>query len=64
MTTVSRIMEHVHRGTIGTVYSLLDGEYEFIEAKISDKSELINKKIKDSNLPEDIRIGAIIREEK
>ena len=26
-------MEHVHRGTIGTVYSLLDGDYEFIEAK-------------------------------
>ena len=41
MTTVSRIMEHVHRGSIGTVYSLLDGEYEFIEAKISEKSELI-----------------------
>ena len=63
MTTVSRIMEHVHKGTIGTVYSLLDGEYEFIEAKISEKSELINKKIRDSNLPEDIRIGAIIRKE-
>ena len=28
------------------------------------KSELINKKIRDSNLPEDIRIGAIIRNEK
>ena len=64
MTTVSRIMEHVHKGTIGTVYSLLDGEYEFIEAKISNKSELLNKKIKDSNLPEDIRIGAIVRKDK
>ena len=63
MTTVSRIMEHVHRGTIGTVYSLLDGEYEFIEAKILDKSELLNKKIKDVNLPEDIRIGAIVRKD-
>ena len=61
MTTVSRIMEHVHRGTIGTVYSLLDGEYEFIEAKILEKSQLLNKQIKESNLPEDIRIGAIIR---
>ena len=64
MTTVSRIMEHVHKGTIGTVYSLLDGEYEFIEAKILEKSELLNKKIRDSNLPEDIRIGAIVRKEK
>lgn len=64
MTTVSRIMEHVHKGTIGTVYSLLDGEYEFIEAMISEKSELINKKIKESNLPEYIRIGAVVRKEK
>ena len=64
LTTVSRIMEHVHRGSIGTVYSLLDGQYEFIEAKISDKSELVNKKIRDSNLPEDIRIGAILRKDK
>ena len=62
MTTVSRIMEHVHRGTIGTVYSLLDGEYEFIEQNF-EKSELLNKKIRDSNLPEDIRIGAIVRKD-
>ena len=64
MTTVSRIMEHVHKGTIGTVYSLLDGEDEVIEAKILEKSELLNKKIIDSNLPEDIRIGAIVRKDK
>jgi trk system potassium uptake protein TrkA len=63
MTTVSRIMEHVHRGTIGSVYSLLDGEYEFIEAKILEKSALLNKRIKDSNLPEDIRIGAVVRKD-
>jgi len=64
MTTVSRIMEHVHKGTIETVYSLLDGEYEFIEAEILEKSELLNKSIKDSNLPEEIRIGAILRSKK
>ena len=34
--------EHVHKGTIETVYSLLDGEYEFIEAEILEKSELLN----------------------
>ncbi len=61
MTTVSRIMEHVHKGTIGTVYSLLDGQYEFMEAKILEKSELLNIKIKDANLPEDTRIGAVVR---
>ena len=64
MTTVSRILEQVHRGSIGSVYSLLDGEYEFLEAKVSEKSELIEKKIKDSKLPETIRIGAIVRKDK
>jgi trk system potassium uptake protein TrkA len=64
MTTVSRIMEHVHKGTIETVYSVLDGEYEFIEAEILEKSELVNKSIKDSNLPEHIRIGVILRDKK
>ena len=64
MTTVSRIMEHVHKGTIETVYSLLDGEYEFIEAEIVEKSELLNKSIKDSELPEHIRIGAVLRDDK
>jgi trk system potassium uptake protein TrkA len=64
MTTVSRIMEHVHKGTIETVYSVLDGEYEFIEAEILEKSELLNKSLKDSNLPEHIRIGAVLRGEK
>jgi len=61
---VSRIMEHVHKGSIGTVYSVLDGEYEFLEAKILAKSELLSKKIKESNLPEHIRIGAVVRKEK
>ena len=64
MTTVSRIMEHVHKGTIERVYSLLDGQYEFIEAEVLGKSELLNKSIKDSNLPEHIRIGAVLRKEK
>ncbi len=61
MTTVSRIMEHVHKGTIATVYSLLDGDYEFLEAKVLEKSDLLNKSIKDSDLPENIRIGAVVR---
>jgi trk system potassium uptake protein TrkA len=42
----------------------LDGQYEFLEAKILEASELINKSIKDSNLPEEVRIGAIVRKNK
>jgi trk system potassium uptake protein TrkA len=32
-----------------------------MEAKILEKSELLNIKIKDANLPEDTRIGAVVR---
>jgi trk system potassium uptake protein len=64
MTTVSTILKHAHKGTIETVYSLLDGEYEFIEAEVLETSELINKSIKESNLPQEIRIGAIVRKNK
>tara|TARA_B100001123_G_C15288908_1_gene1016705 strand:- start:545 stop:1918 length:1374 start_codon:yes stop_codon:yes gene_type:complete len=62
MTTVSSILKHVHKGTIETAYSILNGEYEVIEAEIIETSELINKELKNSNLPEEIRIGAILRE--
>ena len=51
-------------GTIDTVYSLLDGEYEFLEGKIPEASELVNKSIKEANLPEDVRVGAIVRKDK
>ena len=61
MTTVSTILKHVHKGTIQTVYTLLNGDYEFIEAEIIETSELINKSLKESNLPKEIRIGAILR---
>ncbi len=64
MATVSTIMKHVHMGTIDTVYSLLDGQYEFLEAKILESSELLNKSIKDSDLPAEVRIGAIVRNDK
>ena len=63
MVTVSNILKHVLKGTIQTVYSLLDGEYEFIEAEIIETSELINKSLKESNLPKEIRIGAILRKD-
>ena len=63
MTTVSELWS-MYTGELLAQYTLLDGDYEFIEAKISEKSELVNKKIKESNFPENIRIGAIIRKEK
>ena len=61
MSTVSSILKHVHKGTIETAYTILNGEYEVIEADIIETSELINQNLKDSNLPEEIRIGAVLR---
>ena len=61
MTTVSSILKHVHKGTIENAYSILNGEYEVIEAEIIETSELINKELKNSNLPDEIRVGAVLR---
>ena len=61
MNTVSSILKHVHKGTIENAYSILNGEYEVIEAQIIETSELINKELKNVNLPNEIKIGAILR---
>ena len=64
MNTVSSILKHIHKGTIENAYTISNGEYEVIEAEIIESSELINKELKNSNLPEEIRIGAILRNKK
>ena len=62
MNTVSSILKHIHKGTIETAYTILNGEYEVIEAEIIETSELINKELKNTDLPDEIRIGAILRD--
>ena len=64
LNTVSSILKHVHKGTIETAYTIMNGEYEVIEAEIIETSELINKELKNSNLPDEIRIGAVLRKDK
>ena len=64
MNTVSSILKHVHKGSIENAYTISNGEYEIIEAEIIETSELINKELKNSNLPDEIRIGAVLRGKK
>jgi len=64
MNTVSSILKHIHKGTIENAYTISNGEYEVIDAEIIETSELINKEIKNSNFPEEIRIGAVLRKSK
>ena len=61
MTTVSSILKHVHKGTIEKAYTILNGEYEVIEAEIIESSELINKELKKADLGDEIRLGAVLR---
>tara|TARA_B100000965_G_scaffold249630_1_gene209695 strand:- start:2156 stop:3529 length:1374 start_codon:yes stop_codon:yes gene_type:complete len=63
MTTVSSILKHVHKGTIEKAYTILNGEYEVIEAEIIETSELINKELKNVDLPDEIRLGAVLRKD-
>ena len=64
MTTVSSILKHVHKGTIENAYTISNGEYEVIEAEIIESSELMNMEIKHLSLPDELRIGAVLRDEK
>ena len=64
MNTVSSILKHIHKGTIENAYTISNGNYEVIEAGIRETSELINKEIKNANLPNEIRIGAVLRDNK
>ncbi len=64
MNTVSSILKHIHKGTIENAYTITNGEHEVIEAEIIETSELINKELKNSNLPDDVRIGAVLRKNK
>ena len=64
MNTVSSILKHVHKGTIENAYTISNGEYEVIEAEIIETSELINKELKNADFPDQIRIGAVLRDKK
>ncbi len=61
-TTISTILQHIRRGRIKGVYSLSDGEAELIDAIALDTSPLINKPLKDADLPDGVMIGAVFRD--
>jgi trk system potassium uptake protein TrkA len=59
--TVSRVLQHVRRGRIRAVYSIGNGEAEVLEAEALETSPLVGRPLRDLDLPEGIRIGAIYR---
>ncbi|MEM9421634.1 MAG: Trk system potassium transporter TrkA [Pseudomonadota bacterium] len=60
--TISTVLQHVRRGRIKSVYSILDGEAELIDAVALETSNLVGKPLSDVNLPAGVVIGAILRE--
>lgn len=62
--TVSKILRHVRRGRIRGVYSLFDGSAELIEAEALETSPLVGKPLRELDIADGIRIGAIIRGDK
>ena len=57
MSTVSSILKHVHKGTIENAYTILNGEKgRLLEADILETSELVNKELKNADLPDEIEL--------
>ena len=63
MTTVSKILKHVHRGSFISVYTIGNGDAEIIHAKATKSSQLLNKSLKEADLPDGIKIGIIVRDQ-
>ena len=57
--TVSKILKHIHKGKIESVYSIDNNQAEIIHAKVLKTSKLINKSIEDAGLPTGLRVGLI-----
>ena len=60
--TISKILQHVRRGRIRAVYSVQKGAAEVIEAEALDTSPLVGKPLRNLDLPDGVRIGAIYRD--
>ena len=60
--TVSKVLQHVRRGRIRAVYSIQNGEAEAIEAEALETSPLVGRPLRDLDLPDGVRIGALYRD--
>lgn len=59
--TVSTILQQVRRGRIRSVHSLREGFGELIEAEALETSSIVNKPLRDAQLPDGVIVGALVR---
>ncbi|MBX3569273.1 MAG: Trk system potassium transporter TrkA [Rhizobiaceae bacterium] len=60
--TVSRVLQHVRRGRVRAVHSFHRGTAEAIEAEALETSPLVGHMLRDLDLPDGMRIGAVYRD--
>ena len=60
--TISRVLQHVRKGRIRSVYAVQNGLAEVIEAEALETSPLVGKALRELELPDGIRIGALYRD--
>ncbi len=59
--TVSSILQHVRRGRIRSAHTIRDGFGEIIEAEAIETTSLVGIPLKETELPENVLVGAIVR---
>ncbi len=59
--TVSRVLQHVRRGRIRGVHSIQNGAGEVIEMEALETAPVIGESLKNLDLPDGIRVGAVFR---
>ena len=60
--TVSKILQHVRRGRIRGVHTIENGLAEVVEAEALETSPLVGRPLRELDLPDGIRVGAIYRD--
>jgi trk system potassium uptake protein TrkA len=60
-TTVSSILRHIRHGRVRALYSIGDAEAEVIEAQVLGTSPLAGKMIRDTEFPDGVLVGALMR---
>lgn len=59
--TISRILQHMRRGRILSVYEIANSKAEMLEGEVMSSSSLLGKPLSELDLSSSIRIGAIYR---
>lgn len=60
--TVSKVLQHVRRGRIRAVHNVQNGAAEILEAEALETSPLVGASLRELDLPEGMRIGAVYRD--